>query len=230
MKHTLAIVALAAMAVAQAHAQNYQPTPAQIQALTDQTTGFHSSGTQYSVINSITPIPGGIELDVSFAYGQNTSSFDPFPGIPFARVSLQGFPGGLDLTANSGIDWVVSASAPGVTAQTFLQTAPNWTFYEGNPSQSLVGDGSDEDVALSFSSANNFSGILPAGIVHTDVDGKILANAWGIQFGMFDLSSQVGLGQPFDVTIQITSAIPEPSCLVLVGASIVGLAASRRRR
>lgn len=230
MKHTLAIFALAAMAVAQVHAQNYQPTPAQIQALTDQTTGFHGGGTQYSVINSITPIPGGIELDVSFAYGQNTSSFDPFPGIPFARVSLEGYPGGLDLTDNSGIEWNVSASAPGVTVQTFVKTAPNWTFYEGAPSQSLVGDGSAEDVALSFSSANNFAGIMPAGIVHSDVNGDILANGWGMQLGMFGLNSQVGLGEKFDVTIQITSAIPEPSCLVLVGASIVGIAASRRRR
>jgi hypothetical protein len=85
-------------------------------------------------------------------------------------------------------------------------------------------------VALSFSNANNFSGILPAGIVHTDVDGKILANAWGMQLGMFGLPSQVAVGQPFDVTVRITSAIPEPSCLVLVGASIVGIAASRRRR
>jgi len=230
MKHTLAILAVAALTAAHAHADNYKPTPAHIQALGDVTAAFHSSGTQYSVINSITPIAGGVELDISFAYGQNTSSFDPFPGINFARVSLQGFPGGLDLTPNSGIDWKVSASAPGVTVQTFIQTAPNWTFYETASAPTLVGDGNFEDVALSFSNANNFSGILPAGIVHTDVGGKILANAWGLQFGMFGLSSQVALGQPFDVTVRITSAIPEPSCLVLVGASIVGLAASRRRR
>lgn len=228
MKHTLAIVALAALTAANSHAQNYTPTPAAIQALGDATSGFHSS-TQYSVINSITPIPGGIELDVSFAYGQDTSSFDPFPGTAFARVSLQGFPGGLDLTSSSGIEWIVSASAPGVTAQTFIQTAPDWTFYETASAPTLVGDGNPESVVLSFSNANNFSGVTPEGIVHTDADGKILANAWGLQFGMFDLSSQVGLGQPFDVTIQITSAIPEPSCLVLVGASLIGLAAPRRR-
>ncbi|QDV74071.1 PEP-CTERM sorting domain-containing protein [Botrimarina mediterranea] len=228
MRHTLAIVAMATMSVAQAHAQNYQPTQAEIQALTDATAGFHNA-TQYSVINSITSIPGGIELDVSFAYGQDTSSFDPFPGTAFARVSLQGFPGGLDLTANSGVEWVVSASEPGVTAQTYLQTAPDWTFYEGSPSQPLLGDGSAESVIMSLSSANNFSGILPAGIVHTDVDGNILANAWGLQFGMFDLNSQVGLGEPLDVTIQITTAVPEPSCLVLVGASLVGVVTMRRR-
>lgn len=241
MKRTLMIAAIAAFSVAQADAQNYEWTPAQIQGLNDVTAAFGS--TQLSTINSITPIPGGIELDVTFRVGQNSSSFDPDFGATFARVSLAGglgFPG-LDISGSTG--GVVSIeSTVDFTLQNFVQTdftedggavddgdanageSFSFLFWEQNSSVSAPGP---VDGVMDFSAATEFDGNWDLASPQP-VQGLDAVRQWGMQFGLFN--NPPVLGQPVDATIRITSKIPEPTTSALLGLTCVGAFTSRRRR
>jgi hypothetical protein len=241
MKHTLMIAAIAALSAAQAGAQNYQWTPSQIQGLGDVTLAFGSN--QLSTINSITPIPGGIELDVTFRVGQDSSSFDPNFGATFARVSLQGVLGfpGLNIAGSTG--GVVSIeSTVDLTLQSFVQTdftedggaiddgdanpgeSFSFLFWEHNSSIASPGP---VDGVMDFQSATEFSGDW--GVANPQpVQGLDAVRQWGVQLAMFD--NPPVIGQPINATIRITSTIPEPTTFMLAGASMVGLAMSRRRR
>jgi hypothetical protein len=210
----------------------FSPSVADIQALSDQTDGFHN-GMQLSTIDAIHMAPDGIHLDVTWRVGQLNDPFDPNYGLTFARVSLVIYTnsedGGMGRLLNppyDGIEWSLM-SDHGSFVQPFVQTAPNWTYYEPfNGGNAIPGDMSLQMLALDFNFARNF--ITPGTIVHPDSNGEIRANAFGLQLG-----GPGGLvaGNPVPGHIWILSSIPEPihepSTVMLLVVAVVGLA--RRR-
>ena len=220
----------------------YEWTIGQIQGLVDVTPGFHGGAGQLSTINTITPIPNGIELDVTYRIGQETDPFGADYGLGFARVSLQGglgFPG-LDLSAFTSSSFKVTTTTD-ITAQSFLQTdfTENGTTIDdgdANPGEAFsflfwehndgVGTGGPTDVDFDFASGTEFSGDW--GLANPQqVQGTDAIRAWGVQLAKF---SGMAIGQPIDATIRIEGVIPEPSCAMLAALGAFGWFGFARRR
>lgn len=211
----------------------FSPSVADIQALGNDTSGF-SSGAQLSTIDAIHVAPDGIHLDVTWRVGQNSDPFGPNFGETFARVVLRGYQNGEDSGQGrllsppyDGIKWCVMSDVA-VGGQPFIQTAPNWTYYQPPSLGSVPGDMSNTMVTLAFDDARNFAGINPNTIVHPDVNGQIRSNAMGLQFYA---GITLAPGQPVPGHIWITQWVPEPSSallLMLGGAGIIMRARQRK--
>lgn len=237
-----AALALLVAVAGQAMAAPYAWTPAQIQSLGDVTAGFHGQG-QISTINSITAIPNGIELSVTFGRGQQDDPFSPDFAATFARVSLAGglgFPG-LDISAFTGSGVSVTSST-GITVQSFVQTdftengttiddgdanpgeAFSFLFWEDN--DSVAGGAPLTDAVFDFSSGSEFDGNwgVPS---PSPVQGTNAIRQWGLQIAKFD---GVNLGDRIEATIRIEKLVPEPSALAMAGLGGLGLAGLARRR
>lgn len=212
------------------------------------TTAFHNGPNgepQLSTINGISNTARGIELDVTFAVGEeNPDPFDPPPivGITFARVSLQGNLGaGIDLSSFSSSAVDVTTTL-GFTAQSFIQTD-----YTENGTTIDDGDGTpDEMFAFNFWEHNDGIGVGGPTLLDFDfadasqfngdwnvanpqaVQGTDAVRQWGMQLAVFDGS--IVVGQPINATILIESRIPEPTSIALVGLALLGLVGCGRRR
>lgn len=219
----------------------YQWTISQIQGLTDVTSSFHGGAGQLSTINSITPIPNGIELDVTYRVGQDADPFAPNYGLGFARVSLArglGFPG-LNLSGSTSSSMKVTTTTD-ITAQSFLQTdftenggsiddgdatpgeAFSFLFWEHNDG---VATGGPTDVDFDFSSGTEFSSAW--GVANPQqVQGTNAIRAFGVQLGKF---SGVAIGQPVQATIRIEGVVPEPTSTVLAGIAVLAFLGFARR-
>jgi hypothetical protein len=235
----LVIAVTSVFCASSAFAVPYVWTADQIQGLVDVTPGFNSG--QLSTINSITPIPNGIELNVTFKVGQNTDPFGPDFGQTFARVSLQGqlgFPG-LDLSAFTSSSFDVTTTTD-VTVQSFLQTdfmenggsiddgdaipaeAFSFYFWEHNDG---VATGGPTPADFDFAAGTEFGGwSLPS---PQPVQGTNAIRAWGLQLGKF---SGITFGQPITATIRIEGVIPEPATLSLIALAGLGMVGFARRR
>jgi hypothetical protein len=202
---------------------------ADVQGLSNST-----SATNASTIDAINVAPDGIHLDVTWRVGQNTDPFGPGFGLQdFPRIGVSRFTNseaggtGRDLTVYDGIEWTLMSDRD-VFVQPFIQTAPDWTFYEPTPGgYNLPGDMSSNVITLDFNDARNFSGLLPANIVHPDANSEIRANAFGLQIvGPGGLV--VGDEVPGHIWIA-GSFIPEPSAVVLLGLASLALVGFGRR-
>lgn len=218
----VAIAACAGAMSAQAAVNPFSPSTADIQALSNNTGGF-SSNNQLSTIDAIHIVPDGIHLDVTWRVGQNSDPFGANFGETFSRVVLSGYQnsedGGLGRLLNppyDGIKWCISSDVP-IGGQPYIQTPPNWTYYQPPNLIPVPGDMTNTMVTLSFDDARNFAGVTPNTIVHPDANGQIRSNSFGLQ-----LYAQIALapGQPVPGHIWITHWIPEPSSalLLLIGA------------
>lgn len=235
---TIALAIVGMVGASSAVAVPNQWTAAQVQTLANVTTSFGSN--QLSTINSITPIPNGIELNVTFKVGQNTDPFGPDFGATFARVSLQGglgFPG-LDLSGSTSSAFSMTTTTD-VTAQSFLQTdftenggtiddgdatpgeAFSFYFWEHNDN---VATGGPTAVDFDFSSASEFGAWDKPN--PTAVQGTNAIRAWGVQIGKF---SGITFGQPVTAIIRI-EGVPEPASAMLLGFATFGLFGFARRR
>ena len=86
------------------------------------TAAFHGGAGQLSTINSITQIPRGIELNVTYRIGQEADPFGANYGLGFARVSLQGgLSTGLNIGSFTSSDLQITTTTD-ITAQSFVQT------------------------------------------------------------------------------------------------------------
>jgi hypothetical protein len=223
-----------------AAAAPYAWTTAQIQELADVTAAFHGGAGQLSTIDSITPLPGGVELDVTFRIGQEADPFAPNYGLGFARVSLQGLLGapGLDLGAFTSSAVQVTTTTD-LTVQSFLLTdfvengttvddgdatpaeAFSFLFWEHNDG---VGAPGPTLVDFDFAQATEFSGDWNVSNPQP-VQGTDAVRGWGIQLAKF---SGVEIDQPVGATIRIES-VPEPSPLGLLGPAAGVLLVLARR-
>jgi hypothetical protein len=238
----LVIAVISMFGASSALAVPYVWTADQIQGLADVTPGFHGPPGQLSTINSITPIPNGIELNVTFKVGQNTDPFAPDFGHTFARVSLQGqlgFPG-MDLSAFTSSSFDVTTTTD-VTVQSFLQTdfTENGTTIndgDANPAEAFsflfwehndgVATGGPTAADFDFASGTEFDGNW--GLANPQpVQGTNAIRAWGLQLGKF---SGIVLGQPITAVIRIEGVIPEPATLSLVALAGFGMIGFARRR
>jgi hypothetical protein len=230
----VAIISLASASSALAVSVNpFSPSTADIQALVDQTGGF-SSNNQLSTIDAITMAPDGIHLDVTWRVGTGGDPFGTHPGETFARVVLSRFTNGEDPAGDppvargrllnppyDGIKWCLMSDQP-VSAQPFLQTAPNWTYYQptNGTDTPIPGDMSNTMATLSFDSTQQ------NGFVAPDGNGEIRSNSFGLQFfAGFALTP----GQPVPGHIWISNWVPEPSTAVLMLLGMVGLIGRTRR-
>jgi hypothetical protein len=227
--------ALAVLLVSQsAVAQDRMYTDAELQAFTDATAQFHGAPGQLSTVESITNIPNGIEVRATFRIGTGACDalFGCGPsdveGMTFARITLMGtnFPG-LNLTSFSSLSANVESSVDAFV-QPFVQTDPNFTFYEQSDGGDGLGAGGSALIGLDFAAARNFAGVLPANEVHLDGNGMRLARQFGYQI----VGNGVAVGQPVSAIIRITGvpAIPEPSAVALVGLALAGAGCYLRRR
>ena len=216
-------------------------TAGQIQGLADVTPGFHSGGApQLSTINSITPVPNGVDLDVTFRVGQETDPFGANYGRNFARVSLQGGLGaGLDLSGFTS-SAVQVTSTTDFTAQSFLQTdfMENGTTIDdgdANPGETFsflfwehndgVSAGGPTNVDFDFASGTEFGAWDRPN--PQQVQGTDKVRAWGMQLAKF---SGVVVGQPINATISLRGPIPEPSAAMLAVLAGLGAFGFTRRR
>ena len=132
----VAIVGFAGARSALAVAVNpFSPSVADIQALGDNTSGF-SSGAQLSTVDAIHVTPDGIHVDVTWRAGQNSDPFGPDYGETFSRVVLTRYTNGDDSGLGrllsppyDGIKWCIMTDV-GAGGQPYIQTAPNWTYYQ----------------------------------------------------------------------------------------------------
>ncbi len=212
----------------------FDPLTADIQSLIDVTSSFHS-GQQLSTIDAIRFAPAAIRLDVTWRVGQLDDASSPFYGTTIPRVSLAKYvnneDGGLGRLLFPGLDgirWRISTDHDSYV-QPFVQTAPNWTFYEPIPiGNTIAGDLNGQWSAILFDNAQNYSGITPNTIVHPDGNGEIRVNAFGLQFG-----GPAGLvpGQELQGHIMIFdwNVEPEPSTAILMVMGVAGLLSQARR-
>ncbi|HEY3394503.1 MAG TPA: hypothetical protein VGK58_17455 [Lacipirellulaceae bacterium] len=239
---TIAVAIVGVISAKSAPAVPYEWLVNQIQGLADVTPGFHGGAGQLSTINSITPIPNGVELAVTYRIGQETDPFGANYGLGFARVSLQGqlgFPG-LDLSANTSSSFKVTTTTD-VTAQSFLQTdftengttiddgdattgeSFSFLFWEHNDGVTI---GGPTDVDFDFSSGTEFSGDW--GLANPQaVQGTNAIRAWGVQLAKF---SGMTIGEPVNATIRIEGVVPEPCTALLAVLAAAGLVGVTRRR
>jgi hypothetical protein len=229
----VAIVSLAASRAAFAVAVNpFSPSTADIQALSDNTSGF-SNGNQLSTIDDINVASDGIHLDVTWRIGQQDDPFGENFGETFARVVLSGFQNGEDEGLGrllsppyDGIKWCLMSDQP-ISGQPYLQTAPNWLYYQPPSTIPVPGDMTSTMVTLAFDDAQEFDENVPdTGVVNPDVNGEIRSNAFGLQlYTNFDLT----VGEPVQGHIWIANWVPEPSTGVLMLLGMVGLLGRKRR-
>ncbi len=221
----VAVAVVSAFAASSALAAPFSPSVADIQALTDATSGF-SQGNQLSTIDAMHTAPDGLHLDVTWRTGQMDSSFSPFFGETFTRVVLQGFQNGEDggtgrllFPGYDGIKWCVMSDLP-VTAQPFEQPAPNWTYYQPTTDTQVPGDMSNTMAVISFNST------LQNGSIALDSNGEIRSNAFGLQF----FGPSPPLGEEVHGHIWVSRWVPEPSSAVLLLMGVAGLAGRARGR
>lgn len=229
----VATISLSAASSALADAVNpFSPSVADIQAVADQTSGF-SNGNQLSTIDAITPVENGIRLDVTWRIGQNSDPFGADFGETFARVVVSRFTNGEDGGTGrllnppyDGIQWNIQ-STQALNGQPFLQTAPNWLYYQPPATLPVPGDSSVAPVTISFDDAEEFDGGVPdTGVVNPDENGEIRSNSFGLQlYAGFGLA----VGQPVQGQIWITNPIPEPSTAALLMLGLVGCFGRKRR-
>jgi hypothetical protein len=240
----LAMVAVAAISLTAASSalavsvNPFSPSVADIQALADQTSGF-SNGNQLSTIDSITVEPNGVRLNVTWRVGQNSDPFGADFGETFARVVVSRFTNGEDPAGDppvargrllnpsyDGIKWNIQ-SDQALSGQPFLQTAPNWLYYQPPATIPVPGDSSVTPVTIAFDDAQEFDGGVPdTGVVNPDVNGEIRSNSFGLQFyAGFGLT----VGQPVQGQIWISNPVPEPASAALLLVGLVGLLGRKRR-
>jgi hypothetical protein len=237
------IIALAVVSTVGTHstlAVPYHWGPGQIQNLANVTAAFHGGAGQLSTIDSITPIPRGIQVNVTYRVGQEADPFGPNYGLGFARVSLQGgLSTGLNIGSFTSSDLRITTTTD-ITAQSFVQT----DFTEGGS----VNDGdATPGETFSFLFWEHNDGVTSAGgptIVDFDfasgtefgawdlpnpqpVQGTNTVRSWGLQLAKF---SGVVVGQPVTATIRIESLVPEPATLALVVLATLGIIGFGRRR
>jgi hypothetical protein len=210
--------------------------------LADVTAGFHGGAGQLSTVNSITPIPRGIELNVTYRVGQEADPFGPNYGLGFARVSLQGSLGpGQDLSAFTSSALNITTTTD-ITAQSFVQTdftengttindgdatpgeAFSFLFWEHN--DDVAAAGGQTTVDFDFASGTEFDGNWGVASPQA-VQGTNTVRQWGLQLAKF---SGMTVGQPVNATIRITSLVPEPSTVALIASAALGLVGFSRRR
>ena len=239
---TIAVALVGVLGAKSALAVPYEWLVGRAQGLVDVTPSFHGGAGQLSTINSITPIPNGIELDVTYRIGQETDPFGADYGLGFARVSLQGqlgFPGA-DLSAFTSSSFQVTTTTD-VTVQSFLQTdfTENGTTIDdgdATPDESFsflfwehndgVATGGPTDVDFDFSSGTEFSNDWSVSNPQA-VQGTNAIRAWGFQLAKF---SGMTIGQPVNATIRIEGVVPEPGMAVLAVLAAAGLIGVTRRR
>jgi hypothetical protein len=228
----VAVAGFAGVSSALAAAVNpFPPSVADIQALGDNTSGF-SSGAQLSTIDAIHTTPDGILVDVTWRIGTGSDPFGAFPGETFARVVLTRYTNSEDTGLGrllsppyDGIKWSIASDHP-VGGQPYIQTAPDWVYYQPPALMPIPGDLSYAPVTLSFDDARNFAGKTPNTIVHPDANGQIRSNSFGLQlYAGFGLTP----GQPVPGHILITQ-VPEPSTSMLLLMGAVGLVGRARQR
>ncbi len=207
----------------------YRLTVADLQGM-----GNSTKNTNLSTIDQITVAPDGVHLDITWRVGQNSDPFSPGFGFQdFPRVGLTLFTNsendftGRDLTAYDGVKWIIMSDLDLQNAQPFVQTAPNWTFYEPSVGQPLPGDMSNAMALLDFTdNTQNFSGLLPANIVHPDGNGEIRVNSIGIQ-----IVGPAGLavGQSVQSSVWF-KGVPEPATATMLLLGAIGAFGFVRRR
>jgi hypothetical protein len=224
---TVAIVSLAGTRSSLAESVNpFSPSTADIQALSDNTAGFSNSN-QLSTIDAIHIAPDGIHLDVTWRVGTGSDPFGTHPGENFSRVVLSGYQNneneGLGRLLNppyDGIKWCIMSDQP-ISAQPYLQTAPDWTYYQPASDPQIPGDMSLTMATLSFDSTTQNNGS-----VAPDVNGEIRSNSFGLQFFT---SFAMTPGDPVQGHIWISNWVPEPSTAALMLLGMVGLIGRKRR-
>ncbi len=219
----------------------YHWGPGQIKNLANVTAAFHGGAGQLSTINSITQIPRGIELNVTYRIGQEADPFGANYGLGFARVSLQGgLSTGLNIGSFTSSDLRITTSTD-ITAQSFVQTdfteagsvsdgdaTPGETFsflfWEHN--DGVTAAGGPTTVDFDFASGTEFDGNWGLASPQA-VQGTSTVRSWGLQLAKF---SGVVIGQPVTATIRIESFVPEPATAALVGLAVLGLVSFGRHR
>lgn len=221
------------LTLSHASAQPYEWTVRQVRGLGDVTAAF--GGDQLSTINSITPIPDGIELDVTFRIGQNSDPFAPDFGATFSRVSLAGglgFPG-LDISAFDSSQVTIKSTVD-FTLQSFVQTdftedggsvddgdanpGESFSFLFWEQNSGVTAPGPTPGI-MDFSAATEFDGNWDVASPQ-QVQGLANVRQWGMQFGLFN--NPPVLGQPVHATIQILG-VPEPGSVVIAAMAVAGM-------
>lgn len=217
----LALLCLGSTQVASAVSNPVRPTPAQIQAMADQTGAF-SGNAQLSTVNSITNIARGIKVDATFRVGVGTSDpFDPNFGQNFARISLQALPfPHLDWSSNDGLKLTITHSTGSAFIQPFIQTGGSFLYHEPSTGGFGLGTTAPTDIVADFNSLRIFSPFTsPVALADAnDVGG------WGVQI----ITNGVSVGNPVDVSICI-ECIPEPATLSMIGMCVAAMGFVRRR-
>jgi hypothetical protein len=219
----------------------YNWGPGQVQGLANVTAAFHGGAGQLSTINSITNIPRGIELNVTYRIGQESDPFGANYGLGFARVSLSGGLGaGQNLSAFTSSAVRVTTTTD-VTAQSFVQTdfTESATVNDGdaNPSESfsflfwehndgVTAAGGPTTVDLDFASGTEFDGNWGTANPQA-IRGTGTVRAWGMQLAKF---SGMTIGTPVNATIRIESLVPEPTSVGLACFAALGMLGVARRR
>jgi PEP-CTERM motif len=227
MMATAAIVSLIGAGSAFAVSVNpYSPTLTDIQSLVNGT-----DATNASSIDAIHVTSDGIHVDVTWRIGDPADPFNPqqdFPriGLNLITGSENGGTGRLFSPPYDGVKWCLMSDQP-VFAQPFINTLPNFVFYEpSNGGNNIAGDMSMQMSTLSFDDARNFNGLTPANIVHPDANGEIRAYAIGLQV----VGPSVALGDAIPGHIWITPWVPEPSSAMLLMLGVVGFVGRVRGR
>jgi hypothetical protein len=239
----VAVAIIGMVTASSALAVNYNWTVGQVQGLADVTAPFHSGGApQLSTIDSLTLIPNGMELKVTWKIGQEADPFGANYGRGFARVSLQGGLGsGIDLSAFTGTS-VQMLTTHNLTHQGFVQTD-----FTENGTTIDDGDATPGEVFSFNFWENNFGVAAPGGNAIYDfsntsqfngswnkpnpqaVQGTNAVRQWGMQLA--DFTGDLTVGQGVSATIDlIGTPVPEPTSAVLAGLAAVGLVGLARRR
>jgi len=188
-------------------ANPFLPTAAEIQGLGDATANFSGSQLSSHVISSTAT---GVSSAVTWEVG----SGPPFGGEDFSRVVYQGFNLPTDLSAFDSIG-VTFLASDDLFIKPYIQPDDGFSFSENNgPS---VPANTPTMVFIEFDSLTEFANPFDP----TNV------RAWGYQaFG-----PKPPIGTTATGSIDISTKVPEPSSLMLIGwATLVVYGGLRRRR